>query len=77
MLIEFSQGKIIVTPHEIVVRFASLPQCVLQAEQSAVSLFGSGANILMANVGGVKWSVKLDTQEQIELISQELGCEIA
>ncbi|WP_342609752.1 DUF3389 domain-containing protein [Vibrio tritonius] len=77
MLIEFSQGKIIVTPHEIVVKLSSLPQCVLQAEQSAVSLFGAGANVMMANVGGVKWSLKLDSEEQIQTIAQELGCEIA
>ncbi|MGO1298338.1 MAG: DUF3389 family protein [Vibrio sp.] len=76
MRVEFSKGTIIVTPHEIMVRLTDMPETILQAQQEAVTLFGQTANVIMANVGGVKWSLKLDTLEQLTLISEQLGCEI-
>jgi len=63
MVIEFSHGKIIVTPHEVVVR-------------DAVQLIGRGANVLVANGAECKWSIKLDSESQLIEISQQLGVAI-
>ncbi|MGT0149920.1 DUF3389 family protein [Vibrio metschnikovii] len=32
---------------------------------------------MLANSGGVKWSVKLDNSEQLSELAQSLGCDIS
>ncbi|SJL83869.1 DUF3389 family protein [Vibrio palustris] len=76
MRIEFSRGILIVTPHEILIRLTDMPDTVLQAQQESITLFGQEANVIMANGGGVKWSIKVDNTDQLKWISEELGCEI-
>ncbi|MGR5094325.1 DUF3389 domain-containing protein [Vibrio maritimus] len=74
MIVDFSQGKVIATPHEIVVRLTQ-GQVTLQAQVDALQLI-LPACVLSANGAECKWSVKLDTAEQIEAISSESGIEI-
>ncbi|WP_394150997.1 DUF3389 family protein [Vibrio maritimus] len=74
MIVDFSQGKVIATPHEVVVRLMQ-GQVTLQAQVDALQLILS-ACVLSANGAECKWSVKLDTVEQIEAISSECGIEI-
>lgn len=75
-MIEMSSGKIIATAHEIIVRFNDIPHASMQAQRDSVTLIGQGANVVVANEGGCKWSVKLDNQQQLESLSQQLGCAI-
>ncbi|MZI93933.1 DUF3389 family protein [Vibrio sp. CAIM 722] len=75
MLVEFSQGKIIVTTHEVVVKLAAPSQCMLHAQSEAISLF-SGANVMVANTGAVKWTITLDNPQQLNILSEQLGCDI-
>ncbi|WP_234496851.1 DUF3389 domain-containing protein [Vibrio maritimus] len=74
MIVDFSQGKVIATPHEIVVRLTQ-GQVTLQAQVDALQLI-LPACVLSANGAECKWSVKLDTVEQIEAIASECGIEI-
>lgn len=78
MVIEFSGGKIIVTPHELVVRVLGDLAITLQAQAQAdaVQLIGRGANVISVNCSESKWSIKLDNEEQIQQLSQQLGCNI-
>ncbi|NAX43126.1 PTS sugar transporter subunit IIA [Vibrio sp. V17_P4S1T151] len=76
MVIEFSGGKIIVTPHELVVRVLGDLAITLQAQADAVQLIGRGANVISVNCSESKWSIKLDNEEQIKQLSQQLGCNI-
>ncbi|TLE18694.1 DUF3389 family protein, partial [Vibrio cholerae] len=43
MVIQFSGGKIIVTPHEVVVRLGHENRVTLQAQAEAITLMGKGA----------------------------------
>ncbi|EKF9748246.1 DUF3389 family protein [Vibrio cholerae] len=42
MVIQFSGGKIIVTPHEVVVRLGHDNRVTLQAQAEAITLMGKG-----------------------------------
>lgn len=77
MVIEFSQGKIIVTPHEVVVRLSGDHAITLSAQSDALQLIGRGANVIVANGAECKWSLKLDSQDQLVEISEQLGIAIA
>lgn len=72
MLIKIKDGKIIVTPHEIVVRIEGEHRAVMQADCDSIELIGR-ANVLSANLGGVKWSIKLESEAQLQEIEQVTG----
>ncbi len=76
MVIEFQYGKIIVTQHELVVRLEGEHRATLQATTDSVQLIGGGANVVVANGSEAKWSIKLDDEQQLIQISEQLGCAI-
>ncbi len=76
MVIEFKYGKIIITPHELVVRLDGEHKITMQATSEAVQLIG-GANVVVVNSGECKWSIKLDNGQHLKLISEHLGCAIS
>ncbi len=76
MVIEFQYGKIIVTQHELVVRLEGEHRATLQATADSVQLIGGGANVVVANGSEAKWSIKLDDEQQLIQISEQLGCAI-
>lgn len=71
MVIEFSQGKIIITPFEIQVRLG-ISGSGLYAMVEDIK-FNEQALIIFADAGAVRWSLKLDSIEQLKLIREELG----
>lgn len=76
MVIEFKNGKIIVTPHELVVKMSGENMITLQAQSDAISLIGRGANVIAANGSETKWSIKLDSEEQLLKVASEIGCDV-
>ncbi|NLS13317.1 DUF3389 domain-containing protein [Vibrio sp. SM6] len=76
MIIEFSQGKIIATVHEVVVRFSALPAVNLSAHTDALTLMARGANVVIANGAECKWSIKLDDEAQLLALADHLGIAI-
>lgn len=74
MIVHFSDGKVIVTPHEIVVRLSS-SSATLQVQVDALQLI-LPACVLSANGAECKWSIKLDNEEQVRTISDETGIAI-
>ncbi|RTZ17343.1 DUF3389 domain-containing protein [Vibrio aquaticus] len=76
MVIHFSNGKIIATPHEVVIKLEGNAMVTLQAQVDAITLIGRGANVIAANGVETKWSVKLDNQEQLEQLSQHASIAI-
>ena len=75
MKITFSEGDIIATQHEIVVRLKNNSRTTMQAEIDALTLIG-GANVINAVGSGMKWSLKLDDEIQLKQLSQEIGIAI-
>ncbi|WP_428775000.1 DUF3389 domain-containing protein [Vibrio sp.] len=75
MVIEFSSGKIVLTRQEINIRLSGVAMSVLQAQIEAIELI-SGANVVTANSGEVRWSVKLDNAEQLQQLSEHAGIAI-
>lgn len=75
MILEFSQGKLIANPHELMVRLNGSGRPTMQAQADAVELVGI-ANVVTAFGGGVSWSVQLDNAEQLQQLAEELGLEI-
>ncbi|MDN3611614.1 DUF3389 domain-containing protein [Vibrio ostreicida] len=76
MVINFTGGKVIVTPYEIVIKLVSKHKVTLEAQVDAVQLIGGGANVIAANGSETKWSLKLDNTEQLQDIANEIGLEI-
>ncbi len=76
MVIEFQYGKIIVTPHELVVRLDGSHKVTMQAVSDAVQLIG-GANVVVVNGSESKWSIKLDNDQQLQQIAEQLGCAVS
>lgn len=76
MVIDFSGGKIIVTPHELVIKVSSVHRISLQAHADAISLIGRGANVIAANGSENKWSIKLDNEQQLNQIAGQIGVEV-
>ncbi len=76
MVIDFESGKIIVTPFELVVRLSGEHKVSMQASVDAIQLIGQGANVISVNSSECKWSIKLDSEEQIQAIAQELSLAI-
>ncbi|MBY5922970.1 DUF3389 domain-containing protein [Ferrimonas balearica] len=75
MILEFSQGKLIANPNELMVRLNGPGRITLQAAADAVELVGI-ANVVTAFGGGISWSVQLDSHDQLEALAEELGLEI-
>ncbi|MGD8110197.1 DUF3389 domain-containing protein [Vibrio sp. TRT 21S02] len=76
MVLDFKSGKIIVNAHEIVIRLSGDHMITMQAQSELVQLIGKGANVIAVNSSDAKWSIKLDNEQQLAVIAQELGCEI-
>ncbi|NIY81899.1 DUF3389 domain-containing protein [Vibrio hepatarius] len=76
MVVEFKFGKVIVTPHEVVIKLRGEHMVTLQAQVDAVQLIGRGANVIAANGSETKWSIKLDNVEQLTEIAQKIGCKV-
>lgn len=76
MVITFSGGKIIATLHELVVRLDGEYRVTLQAQVDAIQLIGKGANVISANGSECKWSIKLDDEQQLREIANEVGCDV-
>ncbi|MGF1773215.1 DUF3389 domain-containing protein [Vibrio wakamikoensis] len=74
MVIDISSGKVIVTPHEVVVRY-QVGQITLQSQVDALQLI-LPACILSANGAECKWSIKLDDESQVKAISEACSIEI-
>ncbi|OBU17494.1 PTS sugar transporter subunit IIA [Photobacterium aquimaris] len=75
MIITFSQGKIIATQHEVVIRIEGDCRITMQAQVDELTLIG-GANVITAIGSGLNWSVKLDTDEQLQQLAAEIGIAI-
>ncbi|PSV06357.1 DUF3389 domain-containing protein [Photobacterium kishitanii] len=75
MIITFSQGKIIATQHEVVIRINGCCRIMMQAQVDELTLIG-GANVITAVGSGLNWSVKLDTDEQLQQLAAEIGIAI-
>ncbi|OCH36391.1 DUF3389 domain-containing protein [Aliivibrio fischeri] len=75
MKISFSEGDIIANQREIVIRLSNKSKTTLQAEVDAITLIG-GANVINAVGSGAKWSVKLDDEEQLQQLAEEIGIAI-
>jgi len=71
MVIEFSQGKIILTPFEIQVRLSTSGTTMYAMVEDIK--FNDDALIINADAGAVRWSLRLDTLEQLNEIREELG----
>ena len=72
MIITFSQGKIIATQHEVVIRIEGSCRIMMQAQIDELTLIG-GANVITAVGSGLNWSVKLDSEEQLQQLAAEIG----
>ncbi|GIU36764.1 DUF3389 domain-containing protein [Shewanella schlegeliana] len=70
MIIQFSAGKLIVSPFEVQVRLNN--GCQLYAMVDDIK-FHQDALILVADAGAVRWNLKLDSNEQLQEIKDELG----
>ena len=68
MIIVFSQGKIIVTPDEVQIR---LGQATLYGMAEDIK-FKMDVQIMYADAGAVRWSIKLDSAEQLLQIKDTL-----
>jgi len=75
MNLSFSEGRIIANQHELVVRLDGASRVTLQARVDDVTLIG-GANVVTATGSGVNWSVKLDSEEQLNQLADAIGIAI-
>ncbi|WP_045405326.1 DUF3389 domain-containing protein [Vibrio jasicida] len=73
MVIEFSLGKIIATQREIVIKLTGSGMVTMQAQTDAIQLLGRGANVVLAYGAETKWSIKLDDEDQLRQVAQEIG----
>ncbi len=76
MVIEFSLGKIIANPREIVIKLTGNAMVTLQAQTDAIQLLGRGANVVLSHGAECKWSIKLDNEAQLKQLAQEIGTDI-
>ncbi len=76
MVIEFSLGKIIATQREVVIKLTGASMVTLQAQTDAIQLLGRGSNVVLAHGAETKWSIKLDNEEQIRQLAQEIGIDV-
>ena len=71
MVLDFSQGKLIVTEFEVQVRI-NVASIVLQVSAEDISLRRQPP-MLIADGGGVRWSLVLDSNAQLRAIQNVLG----
>lgn len=76
MLIEFSLGKIIATPNEVVIKLAGPGRVTLQAQADAVMLYGGG-NVIAVRASEASWSISLDNAHQLTKVAEQLGIAIS
>ncbi|MCF1428614.1 MAG: DUF3389 domain-containing protein [Shewanella sp.] len=74
MIIEFSQGRMILSPFEIQVRL-NAPGVVLQAMVEDIKLCRE-VLVLSADAGAVSWSLKLDNPRQADELIDFIGEQI-
>ncbi|MDR8523642.1 MULTISPECIES: DUF3389 family protein [Shewanella] len=70
MIIQFSAGKLILSPYEVQARLDN--GCQLYAMVDDIK-FHDDALMLVADAGAVRWNIKLDSSEQLQEIKHELG----
>lgn len=70
MIVQFSAGKLILTPFEVQVRLDN--GCQLYAMVDDIK-FHQDALMLVADAGAVRWNIRLDSIEQLQDIKDELG----
>ncbi|PSV53213.1 DUF3389 family protein [Photobacterium sp. GB-3] len=75
MIIHFEQGRIIATQREVVVIIDGNCRINLQAQVDELTLI-SGANVVSAVGCGINWSIKLDSNEQLQQLANEIGIAI-
>ncbi|MCL1126360.1 DUF3389 family protein [Shewanella surugensis] len=68
MIIDFSQGKLIVMSDEVQIRLAD---ATLYAMAEDIQ-FRTDVLIMYADAGAVRWSIKLDSLAQLSLIKDTL-----
>ena len=71
MVIDFSQGKIILTPFEVQIKLSSSGSGMYAMAEDLK--FIDEALMISADAGSVKWSLRLDSIEQLTMIRGELG----
>lgn len=71
MVIDFSQGKIILTPFEIQIKLSTSGSGMYAMAEDLK--FIDDALIISADAGSVKWSLRLDSIEQLNMIRETLG----
>ncbi|MBY5946302.1 DUF3389 domain-containing protein [Photobacterium rosenbergii] len=76
MTLVFSAGRIVANQHEIVVRLDGASRVSLQAAVDDITLLGKGANVITAMGSGVNWSLRLDSEQQLEELAELLGVAI-
>ena len=76
MTLVFSAGRIIANQHEVVVRLDGASRVSLQATVEDITLLGKGANVITAMGSGVNWSLRLDSEQQLEELAEMLGVAI-
>lgn len=77
MVIVFNGGKVIANSFDLVVRLDGAHQASLQAHVDAVQLIGRGANVISVNSGECKWSVKLDSEQQLIQLAEIMSLDIS
>ncbi|GGI98469.1 PTS sugar transporter subunit IIA [Shewanella hanedai] len=71
MVIDFSQGKIILTPFEVQIKLSASGSGMYAMAEDLT--FIDDALIISADAGSIKWSLRLDTLEQLLMIRAEIG----
>ncbi|KIO35709.1 DUF3389 family protein [Shewanella sp. cp20] len=73
MVVEFSGGRVIVSPQEVLVKLAT--GVSLYAMVDDLRLLSAG-NIMVADAGAVRWHLTLDDETQLADIAECLGIDI-
>ncbi|GAA5194117.1 DUF3389 domain-containing protein [Ferrimonas gelatinilytica] len=75
MKLTFSQGTLIANPNELMVRLEGPARITFQAAADCIQLVGI-ANVVTGFGGGVSWSIRLDNEEQLTELAEQLGVDI-
>ena len=76
MTLVFSAGRIVANQHEVVVRLDGESRVSLQAAVDDITLLGNGANVITAMGSGVNWSLRLDSEQQLQELADLIGVAI-
>ncbi|GIU30589.1 hypothetical protein TUM4644_29700 [Shewanella colwelliana] len=74
MVLDFTQGKLILSPFELQIKLTALP-VTLYAMAEDIKLI-SDALMIVADAGAVRWHCKLDSLTQMEVVATELGLDL-